>query len=63
MRGGAEHGHSGHYGEGGVGDQTQPVQHHGSKLPVTLHSSTLLIISDLVSDNFDLLQYQAKLSV
>ena len=58
MRGGAEHGDGGHNGEGGVGHQAQPVQHHGSKLPVTLHCSTLLIISDLVSYHLDLLEYQ-----
>ena len=63
MRGSAEHGDCGHYGEGGVGHQTQPVQHHGRKLPVTLHCPTLLIIPDLVSDHLDLLEDETELPV
>ena len=47
----AEHGHRGHDGEGGVGHQAEPVQHHRCKLPVTLHGPTLLVIADLVCYN------------
>ena len=63
VRGGAEHGDCGHDGEGGVGHQTQPVQHHGRELPVTLHRPALLVLSDLVGDHLDLLQYETQLPV
>merc|ERR1719336_3864449 len=63
VRRGAEHGDRGHDGEGGVGHQTQPVQHHSSKLPVAFHSSALLIIPDLVRDYLDLLEDEAELPV
>ena len=63
VRRGAEHGDRGHDGEGGVGHQTQPVQHHGSKLPVTLHRTGLLVVPDLVGDDLDLLQDEAELPV
>ena len=63
MRSSAEHGDSGHYGEGGVGHQAQPVQHHGCKLPVALHRPALLIIPDLVSDHLDLLEDETQLPV
>ena len=59
----AEHGHGGHDGEGGVGHQTQPVQHHGSELPVALHRPGLLVVPDLVGDDLDLLQDEAELPV
>ena len=63
MRGSTEHGDSGHYGEGGVGHQAQPVQHHGRKLPVALHRPTLLIVPDLVGDHLDLLEDETQLPV
>ena len=63
MGGRAQHRHRGHDGEGGVGDQTQPVQHHGSKLPVALHCSGLLVVPDLVRDDLDLLQDEAEFPV
>ena len=59
----AEHGHRGHDGEGGVGHQTQAVQHHGSKLPVALHRPGLLVVPDLVGDDLDLLEDETELPV
>ena len=63
MRSSAEHGHGRHDGEGRVGHQTQPVQDHGSKLPVTLHCSTFFIFSNFVRDHFDLFQDETEFSV
>ena len=51
MRGCAEHCHCRHNGEGGVGHQAEPVQHHRRKLPVTLNGAALLVIADLVCYN------------
>ena len=59
----AQHGHGGHDGEGGVGHQAEPVQHHGSELPVALHRPGLLVVPDLVGDDLDLLQDEAELPV
>ena len=63
MRSCAQHGHCSHDSEGGVGHQTQPVQHHGSKLPVTLHRPGLLVVPDLVGDDLDLLEDETELPV
>ena len=43
-------------------DQTQSVQNHGSKLPVTLCAASVIITPDLVSDHSQLLQDQRQLS-
>ena len=63
MRSSTEHGDRSYNREGGVGDKTQPVEHHRGKLPVALHGPALLVISDLVSDHLDLLEDETQLSV
>ena len=63
MRGSAEHHHGGNEGEGGEEDETESVQHHGSKPPVCEDSCSLLVISDLVSHYPQLLENQTQLSL
>ena len=45
--GGEQHGEAGDDGEQRVHDQTQPVNHHRSELPVSLHRSGLVFLFHL----------------
>ena len=42
--------------------QAKTVKNHGSKLPITFYSTALLIISDLISDHFYLLENETQFS-
>ena len=48
--------------EQGKGDQTESVQNHGGKLPITFYSCGLLVITDLVCNHFNFFQNKTKFS-
>ena len=49
--------------EEGEGDETESVQHHGSKLPVVLYGRGVLVVADLVGDDSQFFQNQVQLSI
>jgi len=55
MWGCGQHSYCGNDGEHGERDQAQSIKNHGCKLPIIFHSSCFVIITDLVSDNSNLL--------
>ena len=61
MRRGSQHGQGRHDGEESEGDQAETIQDHRGELPITLYSTGLLVIPDLVSDHFYLLEDEAEL--
>jgi len=63
VRSGGKHCKGCDNGEQGEGDQAEPVQHHRSKLPVVLRRRRLVVVPDLVGDNFDLFENQGELAV
>lgn len=56
MRSGGEHCKGCDNGEQGEGDEAEAVEHHRGKLPVVLRRRGLVVIPDLVRDNFDLFE-------
>ena len=48
--------YGGQDGEQGEGDQTEPIQDHGSEFPVILDGRRVLVVSDLVRDDSDFLE-------
>ena len=50
-----------HYGECCEEEETHPVQHHRSELPVSFHCAGLVILPHLVRDHLKLLQDEAEL--
>ena len=58
---GPERGTAGRHCEQEEQVQTQPVQHHGGKLPVALHLLGLLVLRHLPGDHPHLPQDQAEL--
>ena len=60
---GVEDGHSGQDGEDRVRYQAESVYHHGSKSPIILHVPVIVVLSDLISDDLDLLQDETQFPV
>lgn len=63
VRGGDQHADGGQGREQGEDDKAEPVEHHGTKLPVALDDAGLLLVPDLVGDGPDLLEDEAELAV
>ena len=61
MRSSDEEGGSGKHGEPSEGDQTEPVEHHGRKLPVVLYRVVVLVRLQLVRQHPQLLQDHGEL--
>ena len=61
MRSSDEEGSSGEHGEPGEGDQAEPVEHHGRKLPVVLYRVVVLVRLQLVRQHPQLLQDHGEL--
>ena len=60
MGGGHQQENGGYHGEQCEDYQAQSVQHHGSKLPVTLCCPRIILIPDLLGDHPELLQNESQ---
>ena len=63
MGGRGQHSHRGHNSEETEGDQADPVQDHGGKLPVILDAGGIIFTPDLVADHANLLEDVDQLAV
>ena len=60
MGGGHQQENGGYHGEQCEDYQAQSVQHHGSKLPITLCGPCVILIPDLLGDHPELLQDESQ---
>ena len=63
VRSRCQHGDRRYNCEKGVDNQTQPIQDHCSKFPVTLNRRRLFVIPNFVCDHFYFLENEAEFPV